>query len=72
LHIQINGEPREVEPNTSLPQLVASLNLKAEQVAIELNQEVVRRSEWASTVLQADDKIEIVHFVGGGSGARVQ
>jgi thiamine biosynthesis protein ThiS len=66
LRIQINGEPRDVEPDTSLPQLIASLNLKAEQVAIELNREVVRRQEWESTVLRADDRIEIVHFVGGG------
>jgi sulfur carrier protein len=55
-----------VEGDTSLPELIASLNLKAEQVAIEVNQEVVRRAQWGSTVLQAGDKIEIVHFVGGG------
>jgi len=56
-----------VEENISLPELVASLGLKAEQVAIELNQKVIRRAQWESTVLQTDDKIEIVHFVGGGS-----
>lgn len=67
LLIQLNGEPREVEENISLPELVASLGLKAEQVAIELNQKVIRRAQWESTVLQTDDKIEIVHFVGGGS-----
>jgi thiamine biosynthesis protein ThiS len=66
LRIQINGEPRDVEGDTSLPELIANLNLKAEQVAIEVNQEVVRRAQWGSTVLQAGDKIEIVHFVGGG------
>lgn len=66
LRIQINGEPREVKGDISLPELVASLNLKAEQVAIELNQKVVRRAQWGSTTLHADDKVEIVHFVGGG------
>jgi thiamine biosynthesis protein ThiS len=66
LRIQINGEPQEVEDHTSLPELVASLALKPEQIAIELNQQVVRRAQWASTRLRADDKIEIVHFVGGG------
>jgi thiamine biosynthesis protein ThiS len=50
----------------SLPELVASLDLKADQVAVELNQEVVRRAQWKSIVLQPDDKVEIVHFVGGG------
>jgi thiamine biosynthesis protein ThiS len=66
LLIKVNGEPREVKENISLPELVASLSLKAEQVAIELNQKVVRRTQWASTMLQEDDRVEIVHFVGGG------
>jgi thiamine biosynthesis protein ThiS len=66
VRIEVNGEAREVKENISLPELVASLNLKAEQVAIELNQSVVRRAQWAATMLQTDDKVEIVHFVGGG------
>ena len=69
MRIEVNGEAREVEKQTSLPELVATLNLKAEQIAIELNQKVVRRAQWGSTVLQADDKVEIVHFVGGGCKA---
>jgi len=66
LLIQVNGEPREVKDNISLPELIASLSLKAEQVAIELNQRVIRRQQWNSTRLQEADKVEIVHFVGGG------
>lgn len=66
LLIQVNGEPREVKENIFLSELVASLGLKAEQVAIELNQTVVRRALWESTGLQESDKVEIVHFVGGG------
>jgi thiamine biosynthesis protein ThiS len=69
LRIQINGEHREVEGDMSLPELVISLKLKPEQIAIELNQKVVRRAQWESIVLRADDKIEIVHFVGGGGNA---
>lgn len=66
MFIQVNGEPREVKENISLPELVASLGLKPEQVAIEINQSVVRRRDWESTRLQESDKVEIVHFVGGG------
>jgi thiamine biosynthesis protein ThiS len=66
LIIQLNGEPQEVKENISLPELVAGLSLKAEQVAIELNQSVVRRAQWESTRLREGDKVEIVHFVGGG------
>jgi thiamine biosynthesis protein ThiS len=67
LRIQVNGEAREAAENTSLPELVASLNLKPEQIAVELNQSVVRRAEWPRTILRDGDRIEIVHFVGGGS-----
>lgn len=67
LRIQVNGEPREVTADISLPELVESLELKPEQIAIELNQNVVRRAAWPATTLQEGDKIEIVHFVGGGS-----
>jgi sulfur carrier protein len=66
LRIQVNGEPREVDDSISLPTLIADLSLKVEQIAIELNHNVVRRAHWESTVLHAGDKIEIVHFVGGG------
>jgi len=66
LQIQVNGEAREVAEDLTLPELVASLNLKPEQIAIELNQCVVRRAEWSGKILCDGDKVEIVHFVGGG------
>lgn len=66
MRIQVNGEPREVEDNVPLPKLIAELKLKPEQIAIELNHNVVRRGQWDNTLLQPDDKVEIVHFVGGG------
>ncbi len=66
LQIQLNGEPRDVADNISIPQLLASLNLKPETVAVELNQSVIRRAQWENTTLKAGDKVEIVHFVGGG------
>ena len=67
MRININGEPREVDENLSLPELISSLNLRPEQIAIELNQTVVRRAQWQATTLRENDKVEIVHFVGGGS-----
>ena len=51
----------------SLMQLVETLKLAPERIAIELNQSVVRRAEWSSRQLRENDRIEIVHFVGGGS-----
>jgi thiamine biosynthesis protein ThiS len=66
LRVIINGDTRELTAPTSLAALVTTLKLKPEQVAIELNQVVIRRASWESTMLQDDDQIEIVHFVGGG------
>lgn len=51
----------------SLEDLISILNLKAERLAIELNGDVVRLVDWAATELRDNDKVEIVHFVGGGN-----
>jgi len=66
LHLQINGEAREVADELRLSELVNELSLAPERVAIELNQRVVRRNQWPTTILADGDRIEIVHFVGGG------
>ncbi len=67
MQIQINGEKREIADATTLLGLVESLGMKSDRVAIERNQEIVPRSEWRSTVLRSGDKLEVVHFVGGGA-----
>ena len=70
MHLQINGEASEVANELKLSELVDELSLAPERVAIELNHKVVRRNQWAETTLADDDRIEIVHFVGGGAEAR--
>jgi len=66
LRIQVNGELREVDDQLPLSALVLILSLKPEQIAIELNKQVVRRAQWIETLLREGDQVEIVHFVGGG------
>ena len=66
IRVEINGEAREVRPELTLAELIGSLSLAPERVAIELNRQVVRRKDWPRTPLAAGDRIEIVHFVGGG------
>ena len=66
MEIVINGELREVPPQTSLQDLIHSLDLKQDRVAVELNRQIVRRERWAQTQLHDQDRMEIVHFVGGG------
>ncbi len=65
--ITLNGESKEIPADASLIDLLALLELKPERLAIEVNRQLIRRANWQSTALQEGDKIEIVHFVGGGS-----
>jgi len=67
LTITINGEP-QVSSAETLGALVAGLGMKPDRVAIELNREIVARDQWPETPLRDGDRLEIVHFVGGGSG----
>ncbi|HEX7998472.1 MAG TPA: sulfur carrier protein ThiS [Pyrinomonadaceae bacterium] len=66
MRIEVNGESREVEQGTTLAELVNQLALVPARLAIERNREVVRRADWPQTELSEGDRIEIVHFVGGG------
>ena len=70
LEIQVNGEMREFPVGLTVEGLVLALDLQPSRVAIELNRNVVRRNEWAATTLRQGDRVEIVHFVGGGSETR--
>jgi sulfur carrier protein len=66
LLIEVNGESRDMPSSITLAELIAELSLAAERLAIELNRKVVRRADWQTTALHEGDRIEIVHFVGGG------
>ena len=65
MKVFVNGELREVKAST-LAGLITELDLPVARIAVELNRDVVRRSDWDSTMLKDEDRIEIVHFVGGG------
>jgi thiamine biosynthesis protein ThiS len=64
--LTINGEAQETTAGT-LADLVSSLGMKPDRVAVELNREIVPRGQWAETKLKDGDRLEIVHFVGGGA-----
>jgi thiamine biosynthesis protein ThiS len=66
MKLYINGEQREFPAPLSLAGLVEQLGMKSDRVAIELNRDIVRREAWPQTALKDDDRLEIVHFVGGG------
>jgi sulfur carrier protein len=69
MKLHINGEEREFADSPvpfTLAALVESLGMKADRVAIELNRDIVPRDRWADTLLNESDRLEVVHFVGGG------
>ena len=66
MRVFVNGDEKDFSPGISLAELIEQLDLPVARIAIELNREVVRRSDWGSTMLKDEDRIEIVHFVGGG------
>jgi thiamine biosynthesis protein ThiS len=67
MKLHINGEDREFNSPLSLAALLDSLGMKAGRVAVELNRDIVPRERWLETALAEGDRLEIVHFVGGGS-----
>ena len=65
--LHINGEQRDFPDGLTVAALVAQLGMKPDRVAVELNLEIVPRALWETTSLKNGDKLEVVHFVGGGS-----
>jgi sulfur carrier protein len=69
LTVFLNGQEKVLDglaDGTDLGQVVAELGLKADRVAVELNGEIARRAAWSTAAVRSGDKLEVVHFVGGG------
>ena len=66
IKIKVNGKVKTVLNNYKLSDLLKNLNIPVKKVAIELNQEIIDKKRTSNIKLKKDDKIEIVHFIGGG------
>jgi len=66
IRIHVNGERREVADGLSVAGLLRQLGLDGRTVVVELNRQIIRRTEIEQMVLERGDRIELVHFVGGG------
>ncbi len=66
MQILLNGQDHDLPPGTSLAALLAAEGLRESRVAVEVNGEIVPRARHAGQVLHADDRVEIVHALGGG------
>ena len=66
MELTINGEPREFREGLSVSGVIEQLTMTAGRIAVELNHEILAREEWPRTILKTGDRLEIVHFIGGG------
>ena len=64
--IQLNGDPYEINYGTNLNELLNKLKIQKNKVAIEVNGEIVEKNKYPNLILNKYDKVEIVHFIGGG------
>jgi sulfur carrier protein len=64
--IQLNGEQREIPAGLTVSGLLKHLQFPTDRVAVECNLEIVPRTKWDATSVEAGDRVEVVHFVGGG------
>ena len=64
--IQLNGDPYEINVSTNLDELLNKLKIQKNKVAIEVNGQIVEKDKYSNLILNKDDKVEIVHFIGGG------
>ena len=66
MHILLNGETQEMQVGATLAFLIARQELAGKRLAVEVNEEIVPRSEYAAHQLQEGDRVEIVQAIGGG------
>ena len=66
MNVKINGEVREIPDGLTVRAMLEHLGMNGARVAIERNLDILPRTEWNATPVQANDSFEIVHFVGGG------
>jgi len=66
IQLVVNGERREFEKNTTVARLLEQLGTPLERVAVELNLRILDKQDYSSTILNNEDRLEIINFVGGG------
>jgi len=64
--IQLNGDPYEINSGTNLNELLNKLKIQKNKVAVEVNGKIVERKKYTNLILNKNDKVEIVQFIGGG------
>ncbi|MFQ5928755.1 MAG: sulfur carrier protein ThiS [Acidobacteriota bacterium] len=71
IEIIVNGKKTKIPPTWTIDDLIQDLELQRKQIAIEVNEQIISRERWSEQPLGSGDRIEIVHFVGGGRKTNV-
>jgi sulfur carrier protein len=66
IEIIVNGENKTIDENTTIKALLQELGIEDKTMASAVNMQVVKKEQWETHILQAGDKVEFLHFVGGG------
>jgi sulfur carrier protein len=66
MQIEVNGETTEVSEDATISVLLTQLSVTAQRLAVEVNEDIVPRSQHTAFQLSAGDRVEIVHAIGGG------
>ena len=66
MKIIVNGEDRDVDDNLTVDALILVLGIKVKVMAIAVNMDIVKKEDWNTHLIKENDKIELLHFVGGG------
>jgi sulfur carrier protein len=66
MKVTVNGEEKEIKEGTKIGELLKELGIEKKTMATAVNMEVVKKEDWDTHVIQEGDKIEFLHFVGGG------
>lgn len=69
--VTVNGEPQELKKRITIEELIDSLGLDSRKVAVECNLEIIPKSNYSKTFLNDKDRLEIVHFIGGGMNNQI-
>ena len=72
MNIQVNGEIQTLQDGLTVSDLLHTLEIHSDQVAVELNLKILERGDFANSVLHDGDTVEILSFIGGGAGSLVQ
>ena len=66
MNIELNGEQKELDENTSVSKLLETFSLKPDRVVVEINKEILDRNDYSATNLKENDSLEVIQFVPGG------